>query len=78
MRKKARLAPVRKVSWKGKQYGRRLVVGGRTFLRLNIPPDIKVGLQAIADHEKHTVSWVMEQVIIDYFSLKAPKYRLSH
>lgn len=41
-----------------------------------LPPSIKAGLRAIAKKENKSVSWVLEEVIIDYFSLRAPKYRL--
>lgn len=39
-----------------------------------LPPAIKEGLREIAKKEKQSMSWVLEQVIIDYFSLPRPKY----
>lgn len=39
-----------------------------------LPEPIKEGLRAIAIHEHKSMSWVMEEVIIDYFGLKRPKY----
>ncbi len=43
----------------------------------SLPLDIKEGLRDIAKHEKQSMSWVKEQVIIDYFGLKPPKYKLN-
>ncbi|HVJ72079.1 MAG TPA: hypothetical protein VM531_11340 [Sphingomicrobium sp.] len=42
-----------------------------------LPPDVKDGLRLIARHENKSVSWVLEQVIIEYFHLPKPKYRLA-
>ena len=39
-----------------------------------LPPDIKAGLRAIARRENKSMSWVIEEVIIDYFGLRRPKY----
>jgi len=39
-----------------------------------LPPAVKEGLRAIALREGKSMSWVMEEVIIDYFKLKRPKY----
>lgn len=39
-----------------------------------LPEDIKEGLRDIAKSEKKSMSWVKEEVIIDYFNLKRPKY----
>ena len=39
-----------------------------------LPDYIKEGLRSIAAHEKKSMSWVMEEVIIDYFGMKRPKY----
>jgi len=36
---------------------------------------VKAALRVIARDEKKSMSWVMEEVVIDYFSLKRPKYR---
>jgi predicted transcriptional regulator len=41
-----------------------------------LPPEVKEGLYAIARKECKSVSWVLEQLIIDYFGLKKPKYKL--
>lgn len=39
-----------------------------------LPDEIKEGLRSIAKREGKSMSWVMEEVIIDYFGLKRPKY----
>jgi len=39
-----------------------------------LPPEVKVGLKAIARSENKSVSWVLEEIIIDYFGFKRPKY----
>lgn len=39
-----------------------------------LPPEVKEGVRAIARAEGQSVSWVLEQVIIDYFGLKKPRY----
>jgi hypothetical protein len=39
-----------------------------------LPPHIKEGLRRIAAKENKSMSWVMETVIIDYFSLRPPQY----
>ena len=39
-----------------------------------LPPGVKAGLFAIAYKENKSLSWVVEQVLIDYFGLKQPKY----
>jgi hypothetical protein len=39
-----------------------------------LPPAVKEGLRAIARSENKSMSWVKEQVIIDYFHLRQPKY----
>ena len=39
-----------------------------------LPPEIKAGIRRIATTENKSVSWVLEQVIIDYFGLRRPKY----
>jgi hypothetical protein len=39
-----------------------------------LPDGIKEGLKSIARKENQSVSWVLEQVIIDYFDLPRPKY----
>lgn len=38
------------------------------------PDGVKEGLRAIAKKERKSMSWVLEQVIIDYFHLRAPLY----
>jgi hypothetical protein len=40
-----------------------------------LPEHVKDGLRAIAIHENKSVSWVLEEVIISYFGLRAPKYK---
>lgn len=39
-----------------------------------LPPEIKQGIRYIARKENKSVSWVLEQIIIDYFGFKQPKY----
>jgi hypothetical protein len=40
-----------------------------------LPDEIKAGIQAIARHERRSVSWVLENVCYDYFGLKRPKFK---
>lgn len=40
-----------------------------------LPPGIKDGLFSIAAKEKKSVSWVLEELIIDYFHLRRPSYK---
>lgn len=40
-----------------------------------LPESVKEGLRAIARREGKSMSWVMEEVIIDYFGLKRPQYK---
>lgn len=40
-----------------------------------LPADIKYGLRRIARHENKSMTWVIEEVIIDYFRLDRPKYK---
>jgi hypothetical protein len=40
-----------------------------------LPEDIKDGIRAIARKENKSMSWVIEEVIIDYFNLRRPKYK---
>lgn len=40
-----------------------------------LPDAIKEGLRAIAKAEGKSMSWVKEEVLIDYFDLRQPKYR---
>jgi hypothetical protein len=39
-----------------------------------LPPEIKDGLRLIAKRENKSMSWVMEEIIIDYFGFRRPKY----
>jgi hypothetical protein len=39
-----------------------------------LPDQIKAGLRAIAAQEKKSMSWVMEELIIEYFGFRRPKY----
>lgn len=39
-----------------------------------LPPDVKRGLRSIARLESKSMSWVVEEVVIDYFGLRRPKY----
>lgn len=40
-----------------------------------LPYQIKEGLRHIAEKEGKSMSWVLEEVIIDYFSLRRPAYK---
>jgi hypothetical protein len=39
-----------------------------------LPPAIKEGLRSIAVSENESVSWVLEQIIIEYFGFRIPRY----
>ena len=39
-----------------------------------LPPHIKEGLRAIGRSENKSVSWILEQIIIEYFGFKRPRY----
>ena len=39
-----------------------------------LPEEIKNGLRRIAHKENRSMSWVIEEVIVDYFNLPKPKY----
>jgi hypothetical protein len=39
-----------------------------------LAPAIKHGLRAIARQEGKSMSWVLEEVLIDYFDLRQPRY----
>ena len=39
-----------------------------------LPPQIKQGVRLIAQRRRQSVSWVLEQIIIDYFGFKKPDY----
>ena len=40
----------------------------------SMPEPVKEGLRAIAKNERKSMSWVVEEVVIDYFSLRRPRY----
>lgn len=40
-----------------------------------LPPEIKRSLMSIARQENKSMSWVLEQVIIQYFQLDEPRYK---
>jgi hypothetical protein len=42
-----------------------------------LPEPIKEGLRSIARKENKSMSWVMEEVIIDYFGFRKPRYKPS-
>jgi hypothetical protein len=46
----------------------------RVKLYGRLPEAVKEGLRAIARREGKSMSWVIEEVIIDYFGLRRPKY----
>jgi hypothetical protein len=39
-----------------------------------LPHAVKEGLRSIARSENKSMSWVVEEVLIDYFKLPRPKY----
>jgi hypothetical protein len=47
----------------------------RVRLYGRLAPHIKHGLRTIAAHESRSMSWVVEEVLIDYFHLRRPRYR---
>lgn len=49
--------------------GRRRVSFGH-----GLPESVKEGIRSIARKECKSMSWVMEEVIIDYFNLPRPNY----
>lgn len=46
----------------------------RVSIGHGLPPDIKEGLTYVAMKERCSVSWLLEQIIIDHFEFKEPKY----
>ena len=52
------------------------LANGRPRVRFgsSMPHAVKEGLRAIAKSERRSMSWVVEEVVIDYFSLAKPKY----
>jgi predicted transcriptional regulator len=50
----------------------------KEFIRTNfgsrLDPLVKEGLRAIARKENKSMSWVVEEVLIDYFSLRHHRY----
>ena len=46
----------------------------RVHLYGRLPDAVKEGLRRIARKENKSMSWVIEEVIIDYFSLPVPNY----
>lgn len=46
----------------------RLHWGGR------LPEHVKEGIRAIARRENKSMSWVMEEVVIEFFHLERPRY----
>lgn len=61
---------------KTRQYSPRLFNGDiRLRAWHKLPESVKNGLRNIAKNENKTMSWVLEQVIIDYFDLKPPRYK---
>lgn len=58
-----------------KEIAPRLYKGARVLNYGRLPSPIKEGLKAIARKENKSVSWVVEQVIIDYFGFAPPRYK---
>ncbi len=40
----------------------------------SLPDYVKEGIRLIAEREHKSMSWVMEEVIIQYFGFRTPKY----
>ena len=58
------------------KYSPRLLNGDvRIRFHSQLPDSVKDGLRDIARRERKSMSWVIEEVIIDYFGLKPPKYK---
>jgi hypothetical protein len=52
-----------------------LASGARDRFGSRLAPSIKHGLRAIARSEGRSMSWVIEEVVIDYFHMRRPKYK---
>lgn len=39
-----------------------------------LPPNVKSAFRLIAEREGKSMSWVLENVVIDYFGLRRPEY----
>lgn len=65
----------RLVKRRTRQIAPRLVSGEkRESIGHGLPPHIKAGIRMIAAKEGRSLSWVLENVIIDYFGLRRPEY----
>jgi hypothetical protein len=63
---------------KTRQISPRLFNGdSRENIGHRLPYEIKQGLKAIAAKENKSVGWVLEEVVIDYFGFRKPKYKIS-
>jgi hypothetical protein len=64
--------------WKIKQRPAPRLASGKMRVRLygRLPDSVKEGLRGIALAEGKSMSWVIEEVLIDYFVLDVPKYKL--
>jgi hypothetical protein len=47
----------------------------RVKLYGRLPEHIKEGIRNIARKENKSISWVIEEVVIDYFGLRRPRYK---
>lgn len=52
----------------------RLAEGTRVTLGSRLPPSVKEGLRAIAKSENRSMSWTVEEIVLDYFGFRRPKY----
>lgn len=43
---------------------------------LRLAPSVRYGLEQIAKQEKKSINWVLEEVIVYYFHLEEPKYKV--
>jgi hypothetical protein len=65
----------RNMEYKTKIIAPRLANGNpRVSFGHGLPEQIKEGLRTIAIKENKSMSWVMEEIIIEYFDFDRPKY----
>lgn len=61
--------------YNGRKIAPRLASGdSRESLGHGLPPAIKEGLKRIAAQQGRSLSWILEEIIIDHFKLRRPVY----
>jgi len=66
---------MRRIAKYKKQIAPRLASGvSRESWGGGLPEDIKYGLYSIARQRRQSVSWLIEQIVIEYFELDKPEY----